>query len=334
MLSIDGGGTRGYLPALVLRELEYRAGCRASELFDVIVGTSTGGIIGIGLAVGRSAEELADFYPRYGRAIFGGIDGRPEWKRRLLGPTGNVVADFRNSGRILGSPFGGDKRRGGSARHSADGLNGALHEVLGESRLSGVSTPLIATTYDASADCPIVLSSRDASRASEYDLSLHEVARATSAAPTFFPALETTWAGARRRFIDGGVWANNPAHIGLLEALTRTGGDLSSIVVVSLGTGAAPGAPSFQSDLNWLGVAMDTMSVATTVQTGHLLCQRYLPPDRYFRLQVVDRDIAGAMNDASAERLTALAAAASRMIADQGSRLDSIVKQLQDRRPR
>jgi hypothetical protein len=79
---------------------------------------------------------------------------------------------------------------------------------------------------------------------------------------------------------------------------------------------------------------MDTMSVATTVQTGHLLCHRYLPPDRYFRLQVVDRDIAGAMNDASAERLTALSAAASRMIADQGSRLDSIVKQLQDRRPR
>jgi patatin-like phospholipase/acyl hydrolase len=122
-------------------------------------------------------------------------------------------------------------------------LNGALHEVLGESRLSSVSTPLIATTYDASTDCPIVLSSRDASRAPEYDLSLHEVARATSAAPTFFPALETTWAGAPRRFIDGGVWANNPAHIGLLEALTRTDGDLSSIVVVSLGTGAAPGAP-------------------------------------------------------------------------------------------
>jgi patatin-like phospholipase/acyl hydrolase len=328
VLSIDGGGTRGYLPALVLQELERRAGCPAADLFDVIVGTSTGGIIGIGLAVGRSAEELADFYPRYGRAIFGGADDRPEWKKRLFGPTGDFGADWENTLRTLGSPFGGDRGSGGNARHSAAGLNAALKEVLGDTRLGQVSTPLIATTYDANSGCPVLLSSREAAGSAEYDLPLHEVARATSAAPTFFPALETTWAGAPRRFIDGGVWANNPAHIGLLEAFAIGHSDPGSVLLVSLGTGTSPSEPSFRVDLSWLGVAKETVGVATAVQTGHLLCQRYLAPGNYHRLQVVDQNIAGAMDDPSKERLAALAVAAGRMIAGQSDTLDRIVGQL------
>jgi hypothetical protein len=152
--------------------------------------------------------------------------------------------------------------------------------------------------------------------------------------PTFFPALETTWAGAPRRFIDGGVWANNPAHIGLLEALATGHSDPGSVLLVSLGTGASPNEPSFRVDLSWLGVAKETMEVATTVQTGHLMCQRYLAAGNYHRLQVVDPNIAGAMDDPSKERLAALAAAASRMIAGQSGNLDHIVGQLSAGRSR
>ncbi|WP_445170371.1 patatin-like phospholipase family protein [Mycolicibacterium sp. Dal123E01] len=328
VLSIDGGGTRGYIPALVLRELERRAGRPAAQLFDVIVGTSTGGIIGIGLALGLSAEDLAQFYPRFGRAIFGGLDNRPEWKRRAFGATGNFQDDWKSAGRTLGSVFGGDRRSGGNARHAVEGLNAALQEVLGDARLSQVSTPLLVTTFDANSGCPVVLSSRDATRSPDCDLLLRDVARATSAAPTFFPALEITWAGAERRFIDGGVWANNPAHIGLLDALTIGAAEPHSVLLVSLGTGAAPSDPSFGIDLNWLGVAKETMAVATTVQTGDLLCERYIRAGNYHRLQVVDGSIAGAMDDPSAERLANLAAAATQMITQQSTTIDRIVEQL------
>jgi patatin-like phospholipase/acyl hydrolase len=327
VLSIDGGGTRGYLPALVLRELERRAGRPAAELFDLIVGTSTGGIIGIGLSVGRSAEELAAFYPTYGRAIFGGVDGRPEWKKRLEGPTGNFGSDWAHALRTIGGPFGGSTDSGGNARHAVDGLNAALKEVLGQTRLAQVSTPLLATTYDAISGCPVVLSSRDAVSDPTRDLPLFEVARATSAAPTYFPALETRWAGASRRFIDGGVWANNPAHVAL-EALTVDRADPDSLLLVSLGTGASPTEPSYQAEMSWLGVAKDTMALATTVQTGHQLCQRYLAAANYHRLQVVDRNIAGAMDDPSKERLAALADAAQHMIVEQSATLDCVVAQL------
>lgn len=150
VLSIDGGGTRGYLPALVLQELERRAGCPAAGLFDLIVGTSTGGIIGIGLAAGRSADELAQFYPRYGRAIFGGSDSRPRWKQRLIGPTGDFKKDWVTALRKVGSPFGGDAASGGNARHGVDGLEGALREVLGDVTLAEVSTSLIVTEVSPS----------------------------------------------------------------------------------------------------------------------------------------------------------------------------------------
>jgi uncharacterized protein len=183
VLSIDGGGMRGFLPALVLRDLEHRAGCPAAELFDLIVGTSTGGIIGIGLAVGKRADELADFYPRYGQQIF--QRSGPVPKVRLL--PANIWAKLDAASRQLGSAFGGNQDLGGNAGYVPDGLNSALKEILGDTRLSQVDTHLVATTYDANTDCPVVLSSRDAGRSADYDLPLRDVARATSAAPTFSP---------------------------------------------------------------------------------------------------------------------------------------------------
>ena len=328
VLSIDGGGIRGYLPALVLRELERRAGQPAGDLFDVIVGTSTGGIIGIGLAIGRTADELADFYPRYGRAIFGGSDSLPEWKRRLIGPTGNFWADYNTGLRRIGSIFGGNAEDGGNARHSPEGLSAALAEVLGDARLSGVRKPLAVTTFDGISGLPVVLSSRDAVASAAFDLPLCEVARATSAAPTYFPAVTTNWANAPRRFIDGGVWANNPSHIALLEALTLGQRNLDSVMLVSLGTGTGPTDPMYESTLTWLGVANDTMAITTSIHSGHLLVQRSLHSANYYRLQVVDSGLAGSMDDPSTQRLSALAAAASGMIDQESLKLDEIVRRL------
>jgi patatin-like phospholipase/acyl hydrolase len=328
VLSLDGGGIRGYLPALILRELERRAGRPAAELFDLIVGTSTGGIIGIGLAVGRPAGELANFYPQYGTAIFSRLEAKIPAMHRLL-RTEKLWSEMMAAARHLGAPFGGNPDFGGNARYTQYGLETALKEILGDARLSQVTTPLVTTTYDGNSDRPVLLSSRDAKISADYDLPLYEVARATSAAPIFFPALETTWANAPRRFIDGGIWANNPSHVALVEALAmRPTTDVDSVLLVSLGTGTSPADRRYKIDQDWVSVAMDTTAVATSVQTGHLVCQRALDPGNYYRLQVVDHSVSGAMDDPSTARLAALATAAQKMINEQTDTLDDIVRRL------
>jgi uncharacterized protein len=176
VLSIDGGGVRGYLPALVLAEIERRAQTPAAQLFDLVVGTSTSGIIGIGLATGRTATSLADFYPTYGRRIFGGAE-EPPWKTRLLG-TGNTFSErLGDAARQVGSPFGGNPAFGGNARHRPDGLEAVLAEVLGETRLSQAQMNLAITSFDGLLARPVVFSRRDALADATWDLPLRDVAR-------------------------------------------------------------------------------------------------------------------------------------------------------------
>ena len=330
VLSIDGGGVRGYLPALLLAELERRAGRPIGELFDLIVGTSTGGIIGIGAAVGIPASELAQFYPRCGRRIFGGTDDKTPLQQHVTGKGSGLAESLDRSARRFGALFGGNPESGGNARHRPDGLESVLRDVFGDLRLSQVHTPLAITTFDSVAAVPVVLASRDALADPIFDLPLREVARATSAAPTFFPPLAVPWAGAERRFVDGGIWANNPAAVALSEALALSGGAMpaTAITMVSLGTGAAPGSSVLDQNGSWLGVAKDLAGMATSVWAGELLARRALDATRFHRFQVVDARVAGAMDDPSRERLAALEQAAQGLISKESVALDTVVAQL------
>jgi predicted acylesterase/phospholipase RssA len=328
VLSIDGGGVRGYLPALVLAEIERRAGAPVADQFDLVVGTSTGGIIGIGLAAGLSARQLAEFYPTYGRRIFGGAD-EPRWKTRLLG-TGSTLAErMGNAARQIGAPSGGHPAYGGNARHRPEGLEGVLREVLGDTRLSQARMNLAITSFDGLAAVPVVFSRRDARADPAWDMLLRDVARATSAAPTYFPPHEIDWAGRRCRFVDGGVWANNPAAVAITESLELTsqaGLTGRSVFLVSLGTGMAAAGGAFGGLDSWIGSGRDLVKSATSVTVGEVLAGRSLPSQSYHRLQVVDERIAGAMDDPSPQRLTALKGAADALIHTRGAELDDIVR--------
>lgn len=331
VLSIDGGGIRGLLPAIVLAEIEARTQRPLSELFDLVVGTSTGGIIGIGLAHGLSAAELAEFYPKFGRRIFGGASERPGWQKRLFGSEDLFGASMRKTADKLGAPFGRPDKWNGNARHSPAGLESVLNEVMGQARLSEARTELAVTTFDGLSSCPVVLTSRDARIRSDHDLLLADVARATSAAPTFFPPHEINWAGARRRFVDGGVWANNPAAVALTESLHLTGErgmTGASVFLLSLGTGASTTAETFAATGSWLGAGAGIFGVATSVMAGEVIAKRSLAAGNYYRFQVIDDRIAGAMDDPSASRLQALASAAERMIRDSSTAIDLVVQQI------
>jgi uncharacterized protein len=330
VLAIDGGGIRGYIPSLVLAEIERRAQRPAATLFDLVVGTSTGGIIGMGLAVGQSAETLSEFYPRYGRRIFGGVE-RSAWQSRIFGYGATLGESLNKAATTVGAPFGGNPRFTGNARHSSDGLEGVLREVLGDTPLSQSTMDLAVTSFDGAQSIPVVFSRRDALANPSYDLPLWVVARATSAAPTYFPPCQHDWAGHQRNFVDGGVWANNPAGVALAESVPLTAARKmtgSSVLLVSLGTGVAPSGETFGGSASWIGAAGDTIKTATSVFAGELLAARALPASNYVRLQVVDQRIAGAMDDPSVARLEALKAAAMGLIQTQDVAISRLVAQL------
>lgn len=331
VLSIDGGGIRGYLPALFLAELERRAARPVGQLFDLVVGTSTGAIIGIGLATGKSAAELSEFYPKYGRRIFGGTDDRSNLEKRLLGSGTDIWESLDTAAGTVGRPFGGNPRMGGNARHEPDGLESVLHDVLGDTQLSELPMELAVTTFDRLTSLPVVLSTRDARTNSAYDLPIRQAARATSAAPTFFPPLVLTWGGRDREFVDGGVWANNPSGVAISESIALTserGLTGSSVVLVSLGTGVVPGGSILDGNGSWLGTAKDLAGLATSVWAGEVLARRAVGNAKYRRFQVIDPRVAGAMNDPSTGRLAVLREAAESMIQHESTAIDTLVAEL------
>jgi len=162
VLSIDGGGIRGIIPALVLAELERRAAPAGGRPVRSGGGHIDRGILALALAQpgrdgrpARTAEELVELYETEGPRIFA---------RDLLQRIRSVegLAD---------------------ERYSAEGLDRALKRYLGDTRLPDALTPVLVTAYDTAAREAVLLSRDD-------DLAMRDAARATAAAPTYFEALE------------------------------------------------------------------------------------------------------------------------------------------------
>jgi hypothetical protein len=218
ILSIDGGGIRGVVAARILMEIERQAGKPLGQAFDLIAGTSTGGM---------SAEALLDLYVKRGHEIF----------YRSLWREATSVAGFADE------------------KYPAEPLEAVLRETLGDAKLSDVRrTKLLVTSYAIELP-PIAktLAVPDSTRApfffknwnvgdpnrpleQAWDFYLRDAARATSAAPTYFePAVVYSMARERAALIDGGVVANNPGMCAYAEAM-RIWGE-RRYVVASVGTG-------------------------------------------------------------------------------------------------
>jgi hypothetical protein len=210
ILTIDGGGLRGIIPAMILAEIEDRTGKPASALFDLIAGTSTGGLIALALAkpAPMTATEIVQFYQRDGPSIF-----RP----RLLK---SVQRLFRSA-------------------YSPRGLEAALLSTFDDDRLSETKPPVVVTSYELQNRIPWFFKTIWSHRLG-YDFLLRDIARATSAAPTYFPpariAIQGSDLPSPGLFIDGGVYANNPGVCGFVEASDLKGLGGLPRTVVSLGT--------------------------------------------------------------------------------------------------
>jgi hypothetical protein len=212
ILSIDGGGIMGAFAASALAAFEKHTGRRAAEHFDLIAGTSTGGIIAIGLAMGATAEEIRRFYETDGLKIFPKRSGLKQW-------LGRVRDIFR-------------------PKFSNEALRAAIQCVVGDRPLKEAKTRLVVPAYDINTGKVYVFKTPHHPNYSyNADLPAVDVALATAAAPTYFPAHEVPGLGT---FIDGGLWANCPAMVGLVEALDFLGQKPEQVRMLSLSTTSYP----------------------------------------------------------------------------------------------
>lgn len=207
ILSLDGGGIKGLFSAAVLAKLEEDHRVRVVDHFDLIVGTSTGGIIAIALGLGVTPAELVKFYIEHGPRIFGDA---PRGRLR------SVVHCLRR------------RKYGNTA------LRESLRSVIGDQLLGKSTKRLVIPTYNLGRDEVRLFKTAHHPRLKrDWKLPAWQVAMATSAAPTFFSA----WRGIEdQRLVDGGVWANNPTLVGIIEARSLLGAELDQIRVLSLGT--------------------------------------------------------------------------------------------------
>ncbi len=202
ILALDGGGLKGLFSAAVLAELEQDLGVRLADHFDLIAGTSTGALIALALGAGLSPAEVVEFYADKGPSIFPA--------RR-----------------------GGGLRQAFRSKHDPGPLRAALTEVLGERLLGESGKRLVIPAWSLDeADVYVFKTPHHPRLRRDGKETMVDVAMATTAAPTFLPASRLR----NHRLVDGGMWANNPALVGVTEAVSMLGAELPAIRVLSLGT--------------------------------------------------------------------------------------------------
>lgn len=206
VLAIDGGGVRGVLPASFLATVEELIGGSVVDYFDLIVGTSTGGIIALALGSGLSAAEIRDFYLERGPRIF---------------PRNHLLRKARGLA---------------TAKYDEKQLQSELEAVFGEKRICESKTRLVIPSMDVvSGKVHLWKTAHNDRFRQDYQLTMVQAAMATSAAPTYFPAALTD---AGTPLIDGGVFANNPAGLAAVEAVGVLAWPRDDVAILSLGCGA------------------------------------------------------------------------------------------------
>jgi|SRR5579872_6131127 len=204
ILALDGGGIRGIFSAAVLAAVEQDLGVRVVDHFDLIAGTSTGGIIALALGLGHSPQDIVDFYVSEGSNIFAN------------------PFHLRSVKRLVRAKFDGRA------------LVDALQRIFGDRKLGDSSKRLIIPSYNLGEDDVYLFRTAHHARLRrDYRVPAWMVAQATTAAPTYFPAARCV---DQLRLVDGGVFANNPSLIAYIEAVATLGTEPDEIRVLNLGT--------------------------------------------------------------------------------------------------
>ncbi|PIQ50396.1 MAG: patatin [Cytophagales bacterium CG12_big_fil_rev_8_21_14_0_65_40_12] len=334
ILSIDGGGIRGIIPGTILNYLETalqkeseNSNARLADYFDLIAGTSTGGILTCTYLTADdqgkskySAEFAVDLYMKNGAQIF----ERTFWRKIKT---------------IFGL-FG--------AKYSATAIQDLLYQYFGEAWISELRRPCIITSYDIRNRATVFFNKLDGINNPVKNYKVREVTRATSAAPTYFaPALIKSEIEAPLALVDGGTFANNPALCAYAEARTIDFSKVDSpgeeafptakeILMISLGTGTEltpytyPQAKRWGA-VQWIQPVIDVMMSGNSETVDYQLRQIFNAAESsafYHRIQPGLQDAKSAMDDVSPENLIALKEAGLKYISDNQKELNTIIQQI------
>lgn len=203
ILSIDGGGIKGVFPAAFLADIEETLPEPIHSYFDLIVGTSTGGIIALGLGLGFKASEILDFYRNYGPQIFGGNRFVLTLKQALW------------------------------RKYSHEKLRRALEETFDDRLIGHAKTRLVIPSMNIdTGEVHLFKTAHHERFERDYKVRAVEAALATASAPTYFPLFKTS---SDFPLVDGGLWANNPLVLAVVEAVGVLGWPRDRLKVLSIG---------------------------------------------------------------------------------------------------
>lgn len=330
ILSIDGGGIRGIIPAKILVRLEellqeysQNPQARLSDYFDLIAGTSTGSILTAlylcpsdeGQSSAKyTAKEALDLYLQEGPKLF-----ERSWTTKMIDYFG------------LTHPL-----------YKANHLESLLTTHLGDLKLSDLLKPCLIPSYDIESGKAVFFNQMTARKNASRNFLVKDAVRASTAAPTFFPVKHVlnSVTHLSHTFIDGGLVANNPTLCAYVEACKlKDYSKTNDIMILSLGTGAVDKTYTYDQAKKWgkIGWIVPLIHIYGSVGSQtvdhqlQMLYRQHHVPTQYLRIEpnLTDFEVNHDMDDASVKNILALEYVGEQMIEAYDEQLKSFARQLQ-----
>jgi patatin-like phospholipase/acyl hydrolase len=338
ILAIDGGGIRGIIPTMILAEIEKRTQKPIFSLFDLISGTSSGGILALGLTKPKlnldvpdspptaqySAEDLLQIYLEYGAEIF----YEPFWEK-VLGQLEDIFVQ---------------------PKYSSEGREEIIRQYFGDTSLENNLKEVFVTSYDIEQRIPIFFTNKLEKQQTESKkfrklcagFTLTDAALATSATPTYFAPYRVSSSHNTNGFytlVDGGVVANNPANLAILEAqISRQENkqvlNIEDILLVSLGTGSLTSVYPYDEVKQWgllqwakplLNIVLDGGSEVVAGELERLFeASKKGNQASYYRFQTFLKSELEAIDNAKLENVRQLQTLGNILIQEKNQEIDDL----------
>ena len=339
ILSVDGGGIRGVIPGTILAQLEKilqkldgNSNRKIGDYFDMIAGTSTGGILsclylipGENGSAKYTAAEALDLYLTNGHTIFDRT-----FMEKILSGSGII-----------------------HEKYSEDPLYNLLTQYFGDETIDHFIKPSLITSYDITDRKAVFFTTADARCDAMNNFKIRDAARATSAAPTYFsPARISSLSGQLYTLVDGGMFANNPALCAYAEARKTEFSKLlndkdkkdkptaADMIIVSLGTGSVKKRYSYgefknAGEIKWLEPVIDILMSGNSETVAYQLTQMYLTlepqlQNNYYRLEPGLKEACSEMDMATAENINNLYQAGLTYVHDNIKQMEAIAHSIME----